>query len=78
MRTGQPNPRRAARVRRRRSGRSTALHRAQPFDALGDRRIVVSAEAARAAGLDPDLPQRLLDLKGKQTRTAVVSLRVGP
>jgi adenylate cyclase len=40
--------------------------------------IVVSAEAARAAGLDPDLPQRLLDLKGKQTRTAVVSLRIGP
>jgi hypothetical protein len=61
-----------------RSGRPTALHRAPPFDALGDRRIVVSAEAARAAGLDPDLPQRLLDLKGKQTRTAVVSIRVGP
>jgi adenylate cyclase len=40
--------------------------------------IVVSATAARAAGLDPKLPERLLDLKGKQAPTAVVSLRVGP
>jgi adenylate cyclase len=40
--------------------------------------VVVSAVAARAVGLDADLPQRLLDLKGKQAPTAVVSLRVGP
>ena len=40
--------------------------------------IVVSVDAARAAGLDPGLPQRLLDLKGKQSATPVVSLRVGP
>ena len=40
--------------------------------------IVVSAAAARAAGLDPGLPQRLLDLKGKHDPMAVVSVRVGP
>jgi adenylate cyclase len=40
--------------------------------------IVVSVDAARAAGLDPDLPQRRLDLKGKHAHTAVISLRVGP
>jgi adenylate cyclase len=40
--------------------------------------IVVSVDAARAAGLDAGLPERLLDLKGKQAPTAVVSLRVGP
>jgi adenylate cyclase len=40
--------------------------------------VVVSADAARAAGLDPGLPERLLDLKGKRDPTRVVSLRVGP
>jgi adenylate cyclase len=38
--------------------------------------IIVSAVAARAADLDPALPERLLELKGKQDPTAVVSLRV--
>ncbi len=40
--------------------------------------IVISVDAARAAGLDPALPKRFLDLKGKQAPTAVVSLHVAP
>jgi adenylate cyclase len=40
--------------------------------------ILVSAEAAKAAELDPDLPQRSLELKGKETVVEVVSLRVAP
>lgn len=40
--------------------------------------IIVSADAARAAGLDENLPQRFLDLKGKRAPTAVISLQVGP
>jgi adenylate cyclase len=40
--------------------------------------ILVTTEAAAAAGLDPKLERRSLDLKGKQHPTQVVSLRVGP
>lgn len=39
--------------------------------------ILVTTDAAMAAGIDPLLPRRLLDLKGKQQQTEVVSLRVG-
>jgi adenylate cyclase len=39
--------------------------------------ILVSVEAALAAGLDPALERRSLELKGKQLPTDVVSLRVG-
>ena len=39
--------------------------------------ILVTTEAAAAAGLDPRLERRSLDLKGKQHPTDVVSLRVG-
>jgi adenylate cyclase len=38
--------------------------------------ILVSADAASAAGLDPGLERRRLELKGKQDATDVVSLRV--
>lgn len=38
--------------------------------------ILVSIEAAVAAGLDPGLEPRFLDLKGKQAPSKVVSLRV--
>lgn len=38
--------------------------------------ILVTAPAARAARLDPDLERRSLDLKGKESATEVVSLRV--
>ena len=38
--------------------------------------VLVTAEAATAAGLDPSLERRSLELKGKQVATAVVSLRV--
>jgi adenylate cyclase len=40
--------------------------------------ILVSAESATAAGLDPSLERRSLELKGKEAPTEVVSLRVGP
>ncbi len=40
--------------------------------------ILVTAEAALAAALDPALPRRSLDLKGKRLPTEVVSLRVSP
>ena len=40
--------------------------------------VLVTVEAAVAAGLDPALPRRSLDLKGKQLPTEVISLRVGP
>lgn len=40
--------------------------------------ILVTAEAAAAAGLDPSLPRRTLELKGKLEATEVVTLRVGP
>lgn len=38
--------------------------------------ILVSAQAAVAAGLDPSLERRMLELKGKAEATEVVSLRV--
>jgi adenylate cyclase len=38
--------------------------------------ILVSAEAAAKAGLDPTLPRRALQLKGKQDPVEVISLRV--
>jgi adenylate cyclase len=38
--------------------------------------ILVTTDAAMAAGIDPTLPRRQLDLRGKQQQTEVVSLRV--
>lgn len=38
--------------------------------------VLVSGDAASAAGLDPSLERRALDLKGKSLATEVVSLRV--
>jgi adenylate cyclase len=38
--------------------------------------VLVTVEAAVAAGLDPDLERRSVDLKGKSTSTEVVSLTV--
>jgi adenylate cyclase len=46
--------------------------------AAGAGEILVSVEAASAAGLDPGLERRSLELKGKAEATEVVSLRVGP
>jgi adenylate cyclase len=40
--------------------------------------ILVSIDAARAAGLDADLPRSMLDLKGKQAPFEVVRLRSAP
>jgi class 3 adenylate cyclase len=40
--------------------------------------IVVSTDAASAAGLDPSLPRRALALKGKELATEVVTLKIGP
>ncbi len=40
--------------------------------------IIVSTDAAVAAGLDPTLERRSLALKGKESATEVVSLRVEP
>ena len=40
--------------------------------------ILVTVEAAAAAGLDPTLEPVSLDLKGKQSATRVVSLKVAP
>jgi adenylate cyclase len=40
--------------------------------------ILVTVAAASAAGLDPSLQRRTLELKGKLTSTEVVSLTVGP
>jgi adenylate cyclase len=39
--------------------------------------VLVTVEAAHAAGLDPGLERRSLELKGKSTPTEVVSLTVG-
>jgi adenylate cyclase len=39
--------------------------------------VLVTVDAARAAGLDPGLERRSLELKGKSTPTDVVSLTVG-
>lgn len=44
----------------------------------GSGEIVVSAEAADKAGLDATLERRVLELKGKQQPTTVVTLRVAP
>ncbi len=40
--------------------------------------VLVTVAAATAAGLDPSLERRSLELKGKQVATEVVSLRVDP
>jgi adenylate cyclase len=40
--------------------------------------VLVTVEAARAAGLDDGLERRSLDLKGKSTSTEVVALTVAP
>jgi len=40
--------------------------------------VIVSADAAAAADLDPSLDRRSLDLKGKELPTEVVSVRIGP
>lgn len=40
--------------------------------------VLVTIQAARAAGLDPTLERRSLDLKGKTTATEVVTLTVAP
>jgi adenylate cyclase len=40
--------------------------------------ILITAEAARAADLDPELERRSLALKGKHLATEVVTLRVSP
>ncbi len=40
--------------------------------------VLVTAATAAVAGLDPALPHRAMELKGKQETTEVVSLRVGP
>lgn len=40
--------------------------------------VLVTAWSAQAAGLDPTLPHRVLELKGKQDSTEVVALQVGP
>ncbi len=42
----------------------------------GPGEILVSSAAAAAAGLDPNLERRTLELKGKQSVTEVISLRV--
>jgi adenylate cyclase len=46
--------------------------------AAGPGEILVTAQAAEAAGLDPSLERRRLELKGKVEATEVVSLRIGP
>jgi class 3 adenylate cyclase len=40
--------------------------------------VLVTLSAARAAGLDATLDTRVLELKGKESSTEVISLRVGP
>jgi adenylate cyclase len=40
--------------------------------------VLMTTETALAAGVDPSLPTRSLDLKGKSTPTIVVSLPIGP
>jgi adenylate cyclase len=44
--------------------------------AAGPGEVLVSADAAAEAGLDPGIARRTLDLKGKEFATEVVSLRV--
>jgi adenylate cyclase len=38
--------------------------------------ILVTTDAAMAAGIDPTIPRRMLDLRGKLQQTEVISLRV--
>lgn len=40
--------------------------------------VLVTSAAAKAAGLDPALERRALELKGKQLTTEVVTIQVGP
>ena len=40
--------------------------------------VLVSADAAANSDLDPSLPRRTLELKGKSLGTEVVSVRIGP
>jgi adenylate cyclase len=40
--------------------------------------VLVTSAAAAAASLDPSLERRELELRGREERTAVVSLRIGP
>ena len=44
--------------------------------AAGAGEVLVSADAARIAGLDPGLPRKQLDLKGKQELVEAVSVRL--
>ncbi|MBW3613406.1 MAG: adenylate/guanylate cyclase domain-containing protein, partial [Chloroflexi bacterium] len=46
--------------------------------AAGTGEVIVSVDAANAAGLDPNLERRTLELKGKSLGTDVVSVRIGP
>jgi adenylate cyclase len=46
--------------------------------AAGAGEVLVSTDAATAAGLDPTLERRSLELKGKQDTTDVVTVRVAP
>jgi class 3 adenylate cyclase len=46
--------------------------------AAGAGEILVTAAAAEAAGLNPDLARRPLELKGKQEVVDVVTLTVSP
>ncbi|HET9497218.1 MAG TPA: adenylate/guanylate cyclase domain-containing protein [Candidatus Limnocylindria bacterium] len=46
--------------------------------AAGPGEILLTVTSAEAAGLDPSLERRSLELKGKQEATEVVSLRIGP
>jgi adenylate cyclase len=40
--------------------------------------ILITAEAAAAAGIGDGLERRVLDLRGKQQQTEVVALQIGP
>ena len=40
--------------------------------------VLITAEAATAAGIGDGLERRVLDLRGKQQQTEVVALQIGP
>jgi class 3 adenylate cyclase len=40
--------------------------------------VLITGAAAAAAGLDATLERRELELRGREERTEVVSLRIGP
>ena len=40
--------------------------------------ILITADAAAAAGIGDGLERRVLDLRGKQQQTEVVALQIGP